>query len=224
MHKIDDMIDTVICGDCLEVMRGMDDNSVDLVLTDPPYGIGMEYDVYDDTDENWTKMFLDLIPMIKRISSMAILPCCQIKKLPFIYAHHPPDWLICWYKGSPGHRAYVGFNDWEPLLVYGKTKGTQMHDYFQCSPTPFDNGHPCPKPIYWAEWLIKRTTNEGDIVFDCFAGSGTTCLASKKLNRRYIGIDLSQKYCEIARNQLLGYETGVSIHDTQKGQMALWER
>lgn len=217
-----DMIDTVICGDCLEVMRGMEDNSVDLVLTDPPYGIGLKYDVYKDTDANWNDMFMWLIPEIKRISSMAVLPCCQIKKLPFIYTNYPPDWLICWYKGSPGHRAYVGFNDWEPLLVYGKTKGCQMHDYFHCSPTPFDNGHPCPKPVDWAKWLISRCTKEGDTVLDCFAGSGTTCIAAKTLNRYYIGIDLSETYCQIARLRLSSFNTGVPLKEAMRGQMALF--
>ncbi len=219
---MNDMIDTVICGDCLEVMRGMDDNSVDLVLTDPPYGIGLRYDVYEDTDENWTKMFLSSIPEIKRISTMAILPCCQIRKLEFIYTNHPPDWLICWYKGSPGHRAYVGFNDWEPLLVYGKNKGVQMHDYFFCQPKPFDNGHPCPKAPEWAQWLIGRATKEGDTVLDCFCGSGTTCVAAKKLNRRYIGIDVSRKYCDIAQHQISLVGTGVSLKESRKGQMALF--
>ena len=90
-----DYIGKVICGDSLEIMKGIPDKSIDLVLTDPPYGVGLEYDIYDDSESNWFEMFDLLISEIKRISTMAILPCCRIKALPYIYQNFPPDWLIC---------------------------------------------------------------------------------------------------------------------------------
>ena len=203
--KLEQMINQVICGDCLEIMKDIPDNSIDLVVTDPPYGIDLKYDVYDDTDENWDKMFLALIPELKRISKMIIMPCCQIRKLSMIYKEFPPDWLICWYKGSPGHRAYIGFNDWEPHLVYGKNDGVQMHDYFQTPNTEKMDGrfqHPCPKPIEWAKWLISRASKENDLILDPFLGSGTTAVACQNLKRRFIGIEISPEYCEIAKQRL----------------------
>jgi len=196
----------LILGDCLEEMKKIPDKSIDLVLTDPPYGVGFEYDVYKDSDENWVKMFSNLIPELKRISKMAILPCCQIRKLPYIYSNYPPDWLICWYKGSPGHCAFVGFNDWEPLLVYGKNDGIQMHDYFYCQPERLNDKdkqtHPCPKPVKWAKWLIDRTTKPKQTVLDPFMGSGTTGIACKDLDRNFIGIEISPKYFEIAQRRI----------------------
>ncbi len=202
--KFNKMINQVIQGDCLEIMKDIPDNSIDLVVTDPPYGIDLKYDVYEDTDENWDKMFLNLIPELKRISKMVIMPCCQIKKLPMIYKHYPPDWLICWYKGSPGHRAYIGFNDWEPHLVYGKNDGVQMHDYFRTPITEKKGNyeHPCPKPIEWAKWLISRASKENDLILDPFLGSGTTAVACQNLKRRFIGIEISKEYCEIAKQRL----------------------
>jgi DNA modification methylase len=100
--------------------------------------------------------------------------------------------------------SYIGFNDWEPLLVYGKPKGLAMHDYMSIPNTERmgGNGHPCPKPEKWATWLIKRATKPGDLVIDPFMGSGTTLRAAKDLNRRAIGIDLSPKYCEIAKRRM----------------------
>jgi len=56
---------------------------------------------------------------------------------------------------------------------------------------------PCPKPLEWAKWLIKKSTKEGMIV-----GSGTIVVAAKMLGRKYIGIDISEKYCEIAERRL----------------------
>ena len=195
---------TIYNGDCLEIMKQFEDKSFDLVLTDPPYGVGIDYGNYQDTVENWRNLMLKAIPELRRISKMSILPCCQITELPFIYANFPPDWLICWYKGSPGTCAWVGFNDWEPLLVYGKNNGIQMHDYFSMANTEKmgNYGHPCPKPIRWAKWLIARATHEGDTILDPFMGSGTTLIAAKQLDRKAVGIEIIDKYCEIAKQRL----------------------
>jgi len=192
---------------CFETMAKMPDNYVDLVVTDPPYGVDLEYDTYHDTKDNWEQMFLKLIPELKRISKMSILPSCRIKALPFIYQNHPPDWIICWYKGSPGHSAYIGFNDWEPLLVYGKKEGLQMHDYFQCTNIEKmgNYGHPCPKPIKWSKWLIAKASNENDLIYDPFMGSGTTAIAAHELKRNWIGSELSENYCNIAKKRLEPY-------------------
>ncbi len=214
--------DRIICGDCLEILRDFDDNSVDLVLTDPPYGVGMEYDVYEDTEEKWYDLMTKLVPECMRLSSMTIMPAGNRVALGWIYANIPPDWLICWYKGSPGCRSFVGFNDWEPLLVYGKNEGVQMHDFMACTPKPFDNGHPCPKPINWAVWLIDRTTKPNDLILDPFCGSGTTCVAAKMLGRHYIGIDISNDYCEIARKRIAAAEKGITVKELEKGQGVLF--
>lgn len=203
MKKIEEFVNKIIQGDCLEVMKGMPDKSVDLVLTDPPYGVNMDYDVYNDTEENWYKLIKNFIPEAKRVAKMVIMPSCQIKRLKWIYDNFPPDWLICWYKGSVGCAGFMGFNDWEPHLVYGKNTNT-MHDYFKVTPTSFNNQHPCPKPIQWAEWLISRATKEGQIVLDPFLGSGTTAVACKRLKRNFIGIEISPEYCKMAEERLRG--------------------
>ena len=199
----DDYINQILCGNCLEVMKGIPDKSIDLILTDPPYGVNLKYESYNDTEENWFNLFTSIIPEFKRISKMVIMPSCQISRLEWIYKNFPPDWLICWYKGSVGCSAYVGFNDWEPLLVYGKIH-TKLHDYLHYNPSiEFqDYDHPCPKPLGWAKYLIKSATNENNVVLDPFLGSGTTAVACKDLDRKYIGIEISEKYCEIARKRV----------------------
>lgn len=197
----DDYINQIINADCLEVMKQMPDKCIDLVLTDPPYGVNLAYDIYEDTEEKWFELMEKVIPELKRVAKMVIMPSCQIKRLEWIYKNCPPDWLICWYKGSTGSAAYIGFNDWEPHLVYGKIN-TNMHDYFRATPEPQDNGHPCQKPLLWAEWLISRATEENQIILDPFLGSGTTAVACKKLNRRFIGVEISEQYCAIARQRL----------------------
>jgi site-specific DNA-methyltransferase (adenine-specific) len=191
---------TIYHGDCREVLPTL--GPVDLVLTDPPYGVGFDYPSYDDTLEAWRDLLIFLVPWARANAAMAILPSCQINQLAWIYATHPPDWLICWYKGSPGHVAYVGFNDWEPLLVYGKPKGLQMHDYFFAQPEAALNGHPCPKPVRWATWLLERASAPSQLVCDPFMGSGTTLRAAKDLGRKAIGIEIEERYCEIAAKRM----------------------
>jgi DNA modification methylase len=186
-------------------MAKMPDNYVDLILTDPPYGINLKYDVYEDTEENWLNLMSTVIPLMKRVSKMVIMPVCRIAKLQWLYTNYPPDWLICWYKGSPGHRSYIGFNDWEPLLVYGKTRSNlAMHDFFKTRSSPKKGtfNHPCPKPIEWALHLIEKATKENDIIYDPFMGSGTTMVAAASLNRRFIGSEISEKYYEISRSRI----------------------
>jgi len=190
-------------GDCIELMREYPDNYFDLVLTDPPYGVGIDYGIYDDTEENWYNLMDAFIPEARRIGSMVVLPTCQIKRMGWIYKHHEPNWLIAWYKGSPGTAGYIGFNDWEPLLVYGKNKGVSMHDHFYCGPEPFRNGHPCPKPVGWATWLIERMTKPGDIVLDPFLGSGTTLLACRMTDRNCVGFELNPEYDSIIRDRCM---------------------
>ena len=186
---------------CFETMARMPDKYCDLLLSDPPYGVDLKYDTYIDTEENWYELMNKFIPEAKRVAKMVIVPSCKISRLEWIYRNFPPDWLICWYKGSVGTAAYIGFNDWEPHLVYGKNN-TNMHDYFKTTPEPQTNGHPCQKPINWARWLIIRATKQDDIVYDSFMGSGTTAVACIKEKRKFIGSEISSKYVEIANKRI----------------------
>ena len=79
-----------------------------------------------------------------------------------------------------------------------------MHDYFQTQSSPKKGslGHPCPKPVAWAAWIVARATVESDLILDPFAGSGTTAIACIKLNRKYILIEKEEKYCEIAARRI----------------------
>ena len=197
-------LNNIYCGDCLSILPSFPPKSVDMILCDPPYGVNLGYDVYKDTEDNWYKLMTSFLPEAIRVAKLVILPSCQIKRLKWIYENFPPDWLICWYKGSTGCSAHIGFNDWEPHLVYGKIKGVWMHDYFQVrnNEKMGSYGHPCPKPIGWARWLIEKGTKEGMSVCDPFMGSGTTGVACKELGRSFIGIEIDKGYFEIAQKRI----------------------
>ncbi len=185
---------TIYHGDCRELLPIL---QADAIVTDPPYGIGFTYDQYNDTRESWYELMHATVPLMRTAAPFVVMPSCRRSDLKWWYDNHPPDWLLCWYKGSTGHLAQVGFADWEAMLTWGKPP-RQMHDYFQTR-SGFDDefGHVCPKPMEWARWLVRRAALVGQTVLDPFAGSGTTLRAAKDLGRKAIGIEMSERYCEI---------------------------
>ncbi len=82
--------------------------------------------------------------------------------------------------------------------------------------------HPNEKPVELLCELISCLSNAGDLVLDPFCGSGTTCVAAKMLGRRYIGIEISEEYCRVARERLEAADTGVPIKEQRAGQMAMF--
>ena len=195
---------TIYCGDCLEIMPELE--PVDLVLTDPPYGVGIDYgESYDDTFINWVALTSKWLPIAEKIAHKGtIFTPGGFEQELFLYTHFKPKWRICWYKGTQAQRSPIGFKHWETVFVYGNTK-SQCPDYFHvnASKTESYNQHPVPKPKEWAIWLIKNfSSDQDDIILDPFMGSGTTLVAAKQLNRKAIGIEIEEKYCEIAVRRL----------------------
>lgn len=182
-------------GDCREVLPLLPD--VDAVITDPPYGIDFKYEEHEDDFEGWIGLINDVLPQLQKKARFVVMPSCQIKRLKWWYENYAPDWVICWHKGSPGHVSTIGFNDWEPHLCWGKPK-KPMHDYFSTNCGFYDNGHPCPKPVRYSMWLVDRGAGKGETVLDPFMGSGTTGVACMDLGRKFIGIEKTRKYFDIA--------------------------
>jgi len=211
----------VHCVDCLEAMKQLPDGCVDAVVTDPPYGIGFDYASHKDDEEGWVRLMDSAVPLMRMKASFVVMPSCRIQMMEWWYAHHTPDWLIAWYKGSPGHMAHVGFNDWEPHLVWGKPPA-QMHDFFQTKCGFHVDGHPCPKPIEYGEWLVQRAATDGGIVLDPFAGSGTTGVACVKLNRQFLGFEIDPEYCRIANERIEAARKGLTVQELKAGQKTLF--
>ena len=189
----------LLCGDSTkaeDVARLMDGKKADAVVTDPPYGIGFGYDTHDDGRDKWFDLMNQIIPRLRQMAPFVVMPSCAIDRLGWWYANHAPDWLMCWYKGSPGHVSKVGFNDWEPHLVWGRPP-KQMHDYWQTK-CGFDvEGHPCPKPVEYAAWLVERAVDSNGLIYEPFCGSGTTLVAAEQLGRTCYGMEISPAYCDV---------------------------
>ncbi len=163
----------------------------DLMLTDPPYGVG-----FAEWDEH---ISFDWFEKVKHFPRIAFTP-----GISNIHRYPEPYWIMGWGKpGSTRRNVSGGFNSWEPVLVYGKRK--IMVDFINLPDAANHSdikGHPCPKPARLYTFLVKQLSDEGESIVDPFMGSGTTLRAAKDLGRKAIGIEIEERYCEIAAKRL----------------------
>jgi DNA modification methylase len=189
----DDLV-TIYHGDCREWMP-----EVDALVTDPPYGAAMPYGEHKDAEADHAAWLQGVIPLLERAAPVRLIT----PGVRNVWLWPAADWIVCWYKPGAAGRADLpqpdrpqgAFNEWEPVLVYGKAR--VMHDVLRIPATPQrDTGsHPCPKPLNLGRALVSATTGT---VLDPFMGSGTTLMAAKSLGRKAIGIEIEERYCEIA--------------------------
>jgi DNA modification methylase len=189
---------TLYHGDCRDILPTFADKSFDLCLTDPPYGVGYAYDGYDDVATNFVS---EILPVLSALaSSVPTATCCSMRQmwgLPFA------RWVLCWNKpGSTRRNSVGGFSIWEPIFLYGQgwRVANDALTLPDCVNHDKGNNHPCPKPLKLFLWLASL--HDSTRILDPFCGSGTTLVAAKQLGRRAVGIELSEKYCEIAVKRL----------------------
>jgi site-specific DNA-methyltransferase (adenine-specific) len=189
-------------GDCLEIMPELP--QVDLILTDPPYANGTDYASYSDTEENLKNTVSRLFPLITEKSKLSMITCGVAN----INLYPKPKWVMAWVTPAGTGSGPFGFCCWQPILIYGDCpylkngKGRKQDVIVHTEASP-KNGHPCPKPYKIISKLIQRgTINETDTVLDIFCGSGTTPLACERLGRKWFGIEIEEKYCEIAAKRI----------------------
>jgi DNA modification methylase len=240
-----DFLDQIICGDCLEVMSRIPDGTVHLVVTSPPYNLGINYDNHDDSlaYDNYLAWMKRVWIEIKRVLvpggrfALNIAPT-SIKNFRPIH-HDFSNQLreigmtmrteIIWYKQTMGRRTAWGswkspsnphiVPSWEYVLVFCKDSWTLDGDkkdaditddefmrfsdgFWYIPPESQRRGHPTPFPEELIYRLIKFYTYKGNVVLDMFGGTGTVAVVAQKTGRHFIHIDISERYCEIARNRL----------------------
>jgi len=203
-------------GDCRDILPTFPDKSFDLVLTDPPYGLGFEYLSFDDTPQNVESLLVQSLPEMQRVANRVGM-AASISNL---YHFPRPRWIIPAIWDTTGSYGYYGFSQWFPVLMYGedvkeqngKVNGILKSDVIRVSGgggvgfmrDGIDIKHPCPKPLtLWNRLLLRLSV--GDIL-DPFGGSGTTAVAAKQLGRKCTLIEIEEKYCEIAVKRLAQME------------------
>lgn len=233
-------------GDCLKLLGGVPDGSVDLILADLPYGVtANKWDSVipmEQLFDHYQRIIKDhgavLLFGMGKFGAQLIMNAP--KKLPyrydlvwqktnpagFLWSHHMPlrahEMIYVFYKHLPTYNPQMrkGFKP------YKGSKSTPGHNYHKMSGnyTPYDdtkgerfpisvlqfsnanhrhnNFHPTQKPQDLLEWIIKTYTNEGMTVLDNTMGSGSTGVAAVGLKRNFIGMELEDKYFEVAKQRI----------------------
>ena len=199
-------LDTIVVGDCLDVMRQMPDGCVDAVITDPPYGV---HKASWDSEIPGAHVWMDIRRVLKRGGSLLVM--CGLKYLPptmtLLQEFLDYQWMFAWYKPNAMQFGKTGFSKLDVVLWYSKERATAQTKKLDVIVEPIrvkanKFGHPTPKPVPVMTHLIECVTNPGDIIFDPFIGSGTTAVAAKKLGRHYFGCDINPEYVELARQRV----------------------
>lgn len=185
---------TLHLGDCLEVMRGIEDNSIDLLLTDPPYGCGKADwdDAFPTAWYNEARRVAKMVGIITGASGLKdSVPLVGEDFIDVISARN--------LNGMT--RSPAGFGNWI-ACVLAKSKPPQGVTFFEFVVGGDMPNHPSPKPIDYMRKLVARLTKPGDTVLDCFAGSGSTGVACILTGRKFIGIEIDARYHALALRRM----------------------
>ena len=207
-----EVINHIICGDCVEVLKAMPSASVDFVLTDPPYLVNYRSRdgrtiAGDNEPDALARAFTQLYRVLKAdrfcVSFYAWNRVDTFMRL-WKEAGFVPVAHFVWPKRYASSRRFARSQHEQAYLL---AKGNPhiphlvLPDVLEWRYT--GNGlHPTQKPLVALRPLIKAFSAVGDIVLDPFAGSGTTALAAFLLDRRYIGIEVREDYATIAQQRL----------------------
>ena len=241
--------------DCLQGMKEID-RSIDMILTDLPYGItSNEWDSVIPLDKLWEqyeRIIKDngaiVLTATQPFASKLVMSNIKLFKYEWIWNKHRPsniflakkqpmrnhEQILVFYKNQPTYNAIprkkntgklfsnkarekphttgsfgntpLKFNDNSNEYGYPMTIIDELPIENNLNTNPEELGlHPTQKPVALFEYLIKTYTNEGDLVLDSCIGSGTTAIASYKLNRKFIGFEKEPEYYKIAQERLQFY-------------------
>ena len=202
-------------GDCIEVLKTFPDESINCCITDPPYGINKEGILNDDSLE----VYYQSLPEIYRIlkDNSFFITFASIGRLPDFFKNNPFKfrWQYIIFINNGMVRGSIGFNRYISVLIFQKGNAKikkPLLDIFECSTSSKQcklRTHPTEKRLDAIEKLIPAFSKEGDIVLDCFCGTGNILLGCKNLKREYIGIELDKKYFDIALTKLNNGNEGI---------------
>jgi adenine-specific DNA-methyltransferase len=216
MHRIEDFVNRIIAGDCVRVMLEMPADSVDLVVTDPPYLARYQSRdgrrvANDDpaTGSAWLSTSFEQMYRVLKPDRFCVS----------FYGWHQADrFLRAWRRAGfrpVGHLVWVkDYHSNERFLRYSHeaayllAKGDPpkpaiaLRDVLEWQYTG-DELHPTQKPVMALLPLLMAYSQRGDTVLDPFAGSGSTAVAAQALGRRFIGIELEPMYAQVAQERIM---------------------
>jgi SAM-dependent methyltransferase len=211
---------TVVCGDCRELLPKLAGKSVDAVIFDPPWGMNYEHDEKrerNSTPDAYWAWFEPIFKETMRVLKPGGLWACWQSH---VYFPHFWQWFGTDIRIFAACKDEVRQRDgrsygWEPVVFLWKTGPRPMYPYGRKEPLDFfaadwkahlgnklASQHPCPRPVDVLEAIIDNYTLPNALILDPMAGSGSTCVAAARTGRRFLGIELNGQYAALARKRL----------------------
>lgn len=215
-------------GDCMSLMKELPDNSVDLIITDPPYNIETKHGagIYKQDSKRYIKslegmcdgfspeVLDELCRVLKKINIYFF--CSQKQILPLLeYFHNQKgcNWnLITWHKTNPVPACCNKYLTDTEYVLFFRDKGVPIYGDYDTKrtwyTTPLNKadknkyGHPTVKPLGIVQNFVVNSSLEGDLVLDPFTGSGTTGVACANTGRNFIGYEINPQYFEVAQKRI----------------------
>lgn len=200
----------IINADCLDILKQLPDKCIDLVLTDPPYGIdyggqlikGEEFKF--NTNKHGWRNFGNNEWDKERPSEEIFKEILRVSKNQIIWGGNyfadllpaSQGWLV-WNKGQRDFSLADGELAWTSF-----DRALRMFDYSRAKALQDGKIHPTQKPLQLMQWCLEKGSKEGDLVLDCFSGSGTTAIACHNLKRRFVCIEKDFEYWKASCKRL----------------------
>lgn len=211
--------------DCMEGIKLLDDKSIDLVIIDPPYKLNITKMKHTNKLNNYANELLDLkdgfdlkvldllIQKMKKINIYIYCSKRQIKELLEYFMNKGCNYeVLTWHKQNPSpltHNIYLPDTEY---VIFAREKGVKLYGDYHTKRKYYISGtnqtdkkkykHPTIKALPFIENHIINSSNEGDLILDCFAGSGTTLVGAINKNRNFIGFEINKEYYDIAQQRI----------------------
>ena len=220
----------ILNDDCRNVLRSLDDESIDLIVTDPPYrmtsrgGVGTTGGMLLNDVVNSGKVFDNIIDVseyaaefyrLLKDSSHLYVMCNNINLINFLNEFEKVGFhfikSLIWDKMNKIMGTYY-MSQFEYILFFRKGRGKPINNCGTSDIISIKNNkklgvndkplHITEKPVELMEILVKNSSNDGDIVLDPFVGIGATAIACKHLNRNFIGCEIDKNYFDVSQQRL----------------------
>ena len=218
-------INEVYNMDCMEAIKLLDDNSIDLIVMDPPYLLNLTKVKNTSSFNNYANELIGLkdgfdlkvldllIPKMKKINMYIYCSKRQVKDLIEYFINKDCNYeILTWHKQNPSPLINNNYLPDTEYVIFAREKGVKLYGNYHTKRKYYISGvnqvdkkkykHPTIKPLPFIENHIINSSKEGDLILDCYCGSGTTLVGAIKTNRNFIGFEIDRNYYEIAKRRV----------------------
>ena len=211
--------------DCMEGIKLLEDHSTDLVVIDPPYKLDLNkiknatsFNSYANDllhlKDGFDLKVLDLLlTKMKKINIYIYCSKRQIQELLEYFSNKNCNYeVLTWHKQNPSPLTNNIYLPDTEYIIFAREKGVKLygnyhtkHKYYISGVNQVDKRrykHPTIKPLPFIENHIENSSRPGEVVLDCFAGSGTTLVGAINKGRRFIGFEINEEYFKIAEKRI----------------------